>query len=530
MKVTVDSAIRLDGVTPEDMRVIERDLTFENPKYKQVLKYSKWGSNTRVPQYIEYFRFKKQDGVMTAVVPRGYDFITRLPSAHQDGVPFTDGRVCPHVRFPEFLYTLRDAQKAAKDSYLEKNVDSDVCYGSIQLPTGKGKTILGLSIAAALQTRTLIIVHKTDLVNGWLKSIKNVFGGKAAVGVIQAQSKQLGKHFTIATVQTLNRLDEKHLDILYNHFGLVIQDEMHHCPSTSFSLADNFKSMYRLGLTATPERSDGLAHVMNLYYGDFCYRYVPSDDEPEEDILGVKVIKKNVPTYFDPVLTKKRGGYILPSDLDAERHFNRTFQLNGSQVRMSHVDYNSRPQLTYMSVDNAVVSRQSTIDFVVQDIINEYGKGHSCIAFFTRTESVELYRDALLEWGVPDSDIGLYYGGNPDCESVRKKAEKQRKFITLATYSKATEGTDVVQWEVCFLVSSINNGKNTEQAVGRVRRKVAGVKKLSTALLYDYRYPDSIQLSNHGRTRDERYRKLGFEQESTSAPKQRLFGRGFVKK
>ena len=101
--------------------------------------------------------------------------------------------------------------------------------------------------------------------------------------------------------------------------------------------------------------------------------------------------------------------------------------------------------------------------------------------------------------------------------------------VTLATYAKATEGTNVKSWEVGFLVSSLNNEKNVEQAVGRIRRSKEG--KISKAILYDYRNTNSYSISNHGYTRDKVYSDLQFEIEShlpiKSKGKKELFGRGF---
>ena len=127
--------------------------------------------------------------------------------------------------------------------------------------------------------------------------------------------------------------------------------------------------------------------------------------------------------------------------------------------------------------------------------------------------------------GIPEKDIGLYYGGNSNCDEVKETAENKRKYITLTTYSKATEGTDVQQWEVCFLVSSINNGKDVEQAVGRVRRKKANGDKLDTAIVYDYSYGNCYPMYSHKATRFSRYRKLHFQIISDNQSK--LFNRGF---
>lgn len=521
LSVEISNKINLKGLCEKDVETIEQDLTFVNPQYEKVKKYSRW-STTSVPKFLEYFKIYEEDGEMCAEVPIGYSVKDNLYTDIQD---ISDYRKLVPVDFPEMKLTLRDTQKEALEAYVNKNADLFLT-GSIQLPTGKGKTILGLALASYLKCRTLIIVHKTDLVTGWKKDIEKAFEGKADIGLIKAQSRKIGNHFTIATIQTLNRLTEKELSVLYDSFGFVIQDEMHHCPSTSFQLGNNFNCRYRLGLTATPERTDGLAHIMKLFYGDFCYTYVPKEND--EDILQVEVIKRNLQTYFNPVISKMGMSYKVKRNLEDPINFtsdNLGLKLN--EFRITHVPYSQRPDVLYSSIEYLATMRYDTIRVVIKDILNEYSQGHSCIAFFSQKEEVEKYKEHLILNGVNENDIGLYYGNNKDCDSVVDIAESNRKFITLATYSKATEGTNVKQWEVGFLVSSINNGKNTEQAVGRIRRVKNDGEKLEIARLYDYRYSSVYMLNRHGITRDDRYRKLKFIFKSNDRPK--LFTKGWSK-
>lgn len=527
--VEVQNNLKLYGLTEKDCEIIERELTFNNPQYEKIMKFSKWGS-TREPKYIQYFKLSGSKNTYCAEVPIGYD-LSHLKSAVGH---VSDFRVPGAVSFPKFLLELRGTQKEALDAYCkcnEKHSTTNYLKGSIQLPTGKGKTILGIALAYYLMPKdlgckTLIIVHKTDLVKSWKADIEKAFGGKADIGIIQAQKRKVGKHFTIATIQTLNRLPEETLQTLYDTFGLVIQDEMHHCPSSMFQLSNNFNSLYKLGLTATPERSDGLAHIMNLYFGDFCYRYTPKADEEEKDILPVEVIKRKIPLYFYPIVEKARNKYVL-MELNSKNNFNPTYEpVLGKEKRINYIPFDKRPLISHHEIDNIAVTAEVTKEKVCGDILSEYTQGHSCVAFFTQKEHIEIYQNALLEKGVPLDDIGLYYGDNKDCDSVIEKAERQRKFITLATYSKATEGTNVNQWEVAFFVSSMNNGKNTEQAVGRIRRTKENGEKLKTALLYDYRYDNVYQLDKHGATRDSRYNKLNLKYHK-SGSKPTLFSRGF---
>ena len=255
---------------------------------------------------------------------------------------------------------------------------------------------------------------------------------------------------------------------------------------------------------------------MTLYFGDFCYRY--EHDEDDKDILPAKVIVRNNYMYFNPLCESRDGKKYRVVDL----LYPEGKKLTEKQKRLSEVPYTDRPKVPFQVIDDFVVT--NLMETVCQDIITEYDRGHSCIVFFTKKEHCRLYYDRLLE-SVSEDHLGLYYGDNPNNDEVLEKAEKTRKFITLATYAKATEGTNVKQWEVEFLVSSINNEKNTEQAVGRIRRVKEG-KKITPVLIYDYRTPFVYSVSSHGKTRDARYRQLHFQQDRVKRSSG-LFSRGY---
>ena len=501
--VKFNSGIEISGLSPSELDKVKKDLTFDNPLYATTQRYSRY-SYTTVPPYLTYFTERGN----SISVPIGYD----LSQFHIGKVE--DQRVYEKIKTSPFLLELRDSQKEAAESYLTAN-ESFNLKGSIQLPTGKGKSILGLYLASVLSTKTLIVVHKDDLVSGWTKDIELAFGGKVIPGLIKAKSRKVGHFITIATVQTLNKLSLQELEELHNQFGFIIQDEMHHCPSTSFGIVSRFPARYKLGLTATPERTDGLAHVMTLYYGDFCYKYEHSDDD--KDILPVKVIVRKNDLYFNPLCKEVAPDRYKIVNLS----FPKTQSLKDGEKRLSDIPYSHRPKVSFQVIDDFAV--RGLKEFVCEDILKEYDKGHSCIVFFTLKEHCRLYYEHLLEF-VNEEDIGLYYGDNSDNEKVLEKAEKQRKFITLTTYAKATEGTNVKQWEVEFLVSSVNNEKNAEQAVGRIRRVKEG-QKLNPVLVYDYRTPNVYTLASHGSTRDRRYKHLHFTFEGSE--RVGLFSRGY---
>jgi len=139
------------------------------------------------------------------------------------------------------------------------------------------------------------------------------------------------------------------------------------------------------------------------------------------------------------------------------------------------------------------------------DILNEYGKGRSIVVFINKKEHCEIYYSCLKEF-VGDN-VQLYYGDSKESnEELMRRAEDKEVKITITTLKKGTEGTNVKSWEVAFLVSSINNGKNVEQAIGRIRR--VKNNKIKRAIVYDYRVPNVMMMARHGLTRDERYKKM----------------------
>lgn len=505
--ITITDGIYFHDLLPDEVSRIKEDLTFPNPKYSQVKKYSKY-SYTKVPPHLFYYEVINSS---TLKVPIGYS----IPEGIH--LPTTDNRVLSEVQYPEFQLTLRDTQVEAATSYIKanalylKSVNSKFLFGCIQMPTGKGKSILGLYLASFYRQKTLIVVHKNDLITGWKKDIALCFDGKVTPGLIKSTSRRIGKHITLATVQTLSRLTPEEQEELFNEFGMVILDEMHHCASPTFEVVSHFKSRYKLGLTATPERSDGLDHIMNLYFGDFCFRY--TSDSEDKDILPVEVKVKYSSYAFTPSCAriKSKSGKI-------------TYDLSPSGIPITSIPYNERPRVPISYLDSNVI--ENNLQLYVDNIIREYDKGHSCLVFVSQIQEVDLLYDALREYVSP-THLGKYYGSNKDSENdaVLQKAESTRKFITIATYSKATEGTNVKQWEVLFLLSSINNGKNVEQAVGRIRR-TNGSNKINPVLVYDFRYPNVYSIKNHGFNRDQRYKELGFKVVE-DARTRGLFSRGF---
>lgn len=310
-------------------------------------------------------------------------------------------------------------------------------------------------------------------------------------------------------------MSEEELSQYTQQFGLVVQDECHHVGLNIFNIIDKFESKYKLGLSATPNRSDGLDFVFDLFFGGICYKHIVTEDD--EDICGCEVRVLDSNYKYTPFIN---GNQVFnyydfdPKDLPDSIEF------------LTDIPHKERPNIPYLTIDDSAVKSPKTKVKVCRKIIEHYKQGHSVIALFTQKEHINLYYRHLCRY-IPKDQIMLYYGDSKEkSEDMMKKAENKEVLVTLATYAKATEGTNVKSWEVEFLVSSINNQKNVEQATGRVRRRKEG--KLSSVIVYDVRYSGCYSLASHYSTRVSTYKRLKYDIKDPKAKKKRgMFTRGY---
>ncbi len=138
--------------------------------------------------------------------------------------------------------------------------------GVVVLPTGAGKTHVAALAIQSKKRSTLVVVPTLDLLAQWHDGMSATFD--VPVGLV-------GGGYHEITDLTITTYDSAHLhmDRLGNRFGLVIFDECHHLPSEAYSTAARMcLAPFRLGLTATPERSDGKEVLYEELVGKTVYR------------------------------------------------------------------------------------------------------------------------------------------------------------------------------------------------------------------------------------------------------------------
>jgi superfamily II DNA or RNA helicase len=138
--------------------------------------------------------------------------------------------------------------------------------GVVVLPTGAGKTQMAMMAIDDRRRSALVIAPTLDLVRQWYDVLTATFGGP--IGVVGG-----GDHDVQPITVTTYDSAYLHMDHLGARFGLVVFDECHHLPSPTYSLAARLAlAPFRLGLTATPERADGLDATLAALVGPTVYR------------------------------------------------------------------------------------------------------------------------------------------------------------------------------------------------------------------------------------------------------------------
>lgn len=273
----------------------------------------------------------------------------------------------------------------------------------------------------------------------------------------------------------------------------LITHNCHHAGAKNYDIINNFKGTYRIGLTATLERADSLDKKIYAMFGGVAFKYKV---KKSEDILPVNVLMKRTNLHHIPkcAYIGRQMKHISYKD------YGKYKQL----IPINKLEYNERPVLNHHDIDNFVVTNKDFIKQVMNDIKKEVSLGHKCIVAFNKKEHIDLYAECLKELGI---ECYKYYGDSKDKKDIMLQRAEEVP-VTLATYSIATEGTNVKSWQSLFIVSSINSGKNTEQIVGRIRR-TDGIKRV--AFVYDYYHPNVYGISKHHETRMRRYSQLGLK-------------------
>ena len=324
-----------------------------------------------------------------------------------------------------------DFQKEIIKTFIEKGANGLIC-----VPCGYGKTFMALNIAVLLKRRFLIVVDKEFLMNQWKSEIENFING-ARVGILQSNKIQIDAEkydITICMIQTICRREFP--EGFFDQYGFTIFDECHHLGAAYFCQAlKKIQTKYMLGLSATPDREDGLSLVFEYHLGEPVYK-VTKRAPDKEAIVKAVWFNSDDPAYKD-VPVNWRGEPVTAKLLN--------------QV----ADFEPRNKK-------------------IMELIDEYAQDSDrfILILSDRIAQLEWFEKALNEW--PTKYVHGYYIGGMKQTKLDDNADKCQ--ILLATYQMASEAFSVKKLNTVILSTP---RKNVEQSTGRIFRQRIDERKVA---------------------------------------------------
>ena len=218
--------------------------------------------------------------------------------------------LAPNIMQEEFIDNLRDLIKSGEKRAI------------LVSATGTGKTYASaFAVRDFKPKRFLFLVHREQIAKQALEAFKNVFNDHENFGLVSGNSKQFDKNYIFSTIQTMSK-EDVYRNYDENHFDYIIVDEVHKSGAMSYLKVINyFKPQFLLGMTASPERTDGF-NIYDLFDNNIAHE-IRLQEALEEDLLcpfhyfGISDVEFDDETIdddfkdFNLLASEKRVDYLL---------------------------------------------------------------------------------------------------------------------------------------------------------------------------------------------------------------------------
>ena len=421
-----EGTVRLSGEVPADLPGVERDAR---------------SKSARAPAC-------RYADLLAALAERGVAYDDRVLDA--DPVDLST------------VYELREYQRAALDSWREADD-----RGCLELPTGSGKTVIGIAAMVALGTPTLVVVPTIDLLEQWQRELETEF--QRPIGRLDGGEQRV-ESVTVATYDSAYlRADE-----LGDRFGLVVFDEVHHLGGEGYrDIARLLAAPARLGLTATFERPDGAHEVIADLVGPLVRR-VDVDELAGEHLADYDIKRVAVALTADERERYERfqgtfTAYLAQSNIQL-----RSGSDYQELVKRSGTDPQAREALlAKQRAREVMMNAQRKVDRLA-DILDRH-RADRVIVFTAHTDLVYRLSERFLIPAI------THETGASERREILERF-RDGTYSRVVTANVLDEGVDVPDANVAVVLSGSGSEREFTQRLGRVLRPKADG---SRALLYE---------------------------------------------
>lgn len=337
--------------------------------------------------------------------------------------------------------------------------------GTIVLPTGAGKTHVATMAIELCKRQTLIVVPTLDLMNQWYDLLLSTFN--AEIGLIGGGFYEIGA-ITVTTYASAFRHQER----IGNQFGLIIFDEAHHLPSEGYKYAAEFAiAPFRLGLTATPERTDGGESELDRLVGKTVYR-LEAQQLAGEFLADYTIEKIEVDLSDEERAEYERERAVYT---DFRRKMNLPYGQEGWRmflITSARSENGRRAMKAYRNYKKIALGTESKIH-VLQDLLIRHK--HDKVLIFTQ-ENEMVYRISN-DYLIP----AITHETNVKERKFWLDAFNKGEVLALATSKVLNEGVNIPDASVAIILSGSGSSREHIQRLGRILRK----KDDKQAILYE---------------------------------------------
>jgi superfamily II DNA or RNA helicase len=448
--------IPLAGLPTSLGAALKRLGTIANPVFyeKQRLRFP----TINIPRFI----FCGEEHADKLVLPRGtlHD-IEKLFSKAGGNLEIIDTRPAPATTEVSFTGTLTATQGTAVEAVLEHE------EGVLVAPPGAGKTVMACAAIARRGVSTLILVHRKQLLDQWSDRLQAFLGISKGDIHILGKARYPDAPVALGMFPTLARSEFP--GALLAKYGHVVIDECHHVPAASFEAAmKRCTARYILGLTATPNRKDGLQKILFLQCGPIRHRIDLDHSEEQSRTVFVREFSLRLPPGKDRLPIHQIWEHLIQS---------------GERNRA-----------------------------IASDVVAAFEEQRFCALLSDRKEHLSTLESLLREKLPEESTYRIDGSTNQKLRTailgnLRSKASEGQPFVLLATASLLGEGFDMPELDTLFLAMPISFKGRLIQYAGRLHRFS---EKKKSVRIHDYVEPDHPLTAQMYRKRTAAYREMGY--------------------